>query len=62
VITFHRVLIATAIVFCGGFAVWALAHWVVLQRPGLLALGVVFAAFAAGLSYYLAHLKRFLGR
>jgi hypothetical protein len=62
VIPFHRVLIATGIVFCGGFAVWALAHYAVEPRPGLLVLAVAFAAFAAGLGYYLAHLRRFIGR
>jgi len=62
VITFHRLLIATAIVFCLGFAAWALGTYVGSQRPTMLALSLVFAAFAVGLGYYLVHLKRFLGR
>jgi hypothetical protein len=62
VITFHRLLIATAIVFCVGFAAWALGSYVSSQRLAMLVLGVAFAAFAIGLGYYLTHLKRFLGR
>lgn len=61
-IPFHRLLIATAILFCAGFTLWALARYVALQQPGMLALSLTFAAFAAGLIYYLTHLKRFLGR
>jgi hypothetical protein len=62
VISFHRLLISTAILFCTGFAAWALGNYVGSQRPGMLALSLTFAAFALGLGYYLAHLKRFLGR
>jgi hypothetical protein len=62
VISFHRLLITTAILFCGGFAAWALGTYLASQRPLMLALSLVFAAFAIGLGYYLANLKRFLGR
>jgi hypothetical protein len=62
VIPFHRVLIATAILFCGGFALWALGQYVELKRPGMLALTIVFAFLALALAYYLRNLKRFLGR
>jgi hypothetical protein len=62
VITFHRLLIATAIVFCAGFAAWALGTYLGSQRPAMLALSLAFAAFALALGYYLAHLRRFLGR
>jgi hypothetical protein len=62
VISFHRLLISTAILFCTGFAAWALGNYVGSQRPGMLALSLTFAAFALGLGYYLAHHKRFLGR
>ena len=55
-------LIATAILFCAGFAVWSLADYLASQQVGMLVLCFVFVAFAAGLAYYLAHLKRFLGR
>ena len=61
-IPFHRVLIATAILFCGGFALWALGQYVVLKRPGMLALTIVFAFLSLALAYYLRNLKRFLGR
>ena len=61
-ISFHRVLIATAIVFCAGFAMWALGRYLALQSGGMLALAVTFAVFAAALIYYLTHLRRFLGR
>ena len=61
-IPFHRVLITTAIVFCGGFALWALGQYLVSQRPGMLALAIVFAVLAVALTYYLRNLKRFLGR
>jgi hypothetical protein len=55
VIPFHKLLIGTAVVFCGGFAVWSV--W-----RGSLAVGVAFAVLGAGLGYYLRHLQRFLSR
>ena len=61
-ISFHRLLIATAIVFCGGFAAWALGTYLASHRFLMLALSLVFAGFALGLGYYLVNLKRFLGR
>ena len=61
-IPFHRVLIGTGIVFCSGFALWALSYYLVYQRPGQLIMAVVFGGFAAALAYYLLHLKRFIGR
>lgn len=53
--SFHRLLITTGIVFCAGFAVWSLSReqWV---------LGIGFAVLGAGLTYYLRHLRRFVGR
>jgi hypothetical protein len=53
--SFHRLLITTGIVFCAGFAVWSLwrEQWV---------LGIGFAVLGAGLTYYLRHLRRFVGR
>ena len=61
-IPFHRVLITTAILFCGGFAWWALGQYLVSKRPGMLALVIVFALLAVALAFYLRNLKRFLGR
>jgi hypothetical protein len=62
VIPFHRVLIGAGIVFCAGFALWALSYYVVYQRPWQLAMVIVFGLFAVALGYYLANLKRFIGR
>ncbi len=54
-IPFHRVLITTGIVFCAGFALWALVR-------GQMALGIGFGILGVGLAYYLRHLRRFIGR
>ena len=54
-IPFHKLLIATGVVFCAGFAAWSL--W-----RGAMLLGITFALLAVGLGYYLTNLKRFLGR
>ena len=54
-IPFHRVLITTGILFCAGFAIWSI--W-----RGAMALGIGFGALGVGLTYYLRHLKRFIGR
>jgi hypothetical protein len=61
-IPFHRLLISTAIVFCAGFAAWA--GWSYRQSGEALTLvmAVAFAIAAGALTYYLRHLKRFLGR
>lgn len=61
-IPFHRFLIGTAILFCAGFAAWALAAFRADGAATMLALGVAFAAAAAALIYYLRHLDRFLRR
>jgi len=55
VIPFHRVLITTGIVFCAVFALWGLLR-------GQMVLGVGFGVLGAGLTYYLRHLQRFIGR
>lgn len=60
-IPFHRLLIATAILFCAGFALWALGHYLAEPHPGMAALAAVFALLAIALTYYLWNLKRFLG-
>jgi hypothetical protein len=54
-IPFHRVLITTGIVFCAGFAIWALLR-------GQMTLGIGFGVLGTGLTYYLRHLRRFIGR
>ena len=61
-IIFHRVLIGTAILFCAGFAAWALGAFRSGGGATQLALGVTFAVAAAALGYYLKNLNRFLGR
>ena len=61
-IAFHRFLIATAILFCGGFAVWSIVAYRVDGGLLPLALGVSFALAAGLLGYYLKNLRRFLGR
>lgn len=61
-IGFHKLLIVTAILFCALFAVW---QGVAFARSGgalSLTLATVFALAAAGLTYYLANLQRFLKR
>ena len=61
-IPFHKVLISTGIAFCGGFTLWALWEYVITREPATLALALVFAGLTVALTYYLRHLKRFLGR
>jgi hypothetical protein len=59
-IAFHRFLIATAILFCLGFAVWSLLAFESNGSVGTLVLGGVFVLAAIGLGYYLNHLGKFL--
>jgi hypothetical protein len=62
VIAFHKVLIATAIVFCAFFAVWG---WRDYQHTGTtwsLASSIGFALFAVGFAVYLRFLRRFLAK
>ncbi|HEX9729916.1 MAG TPA: hypothetical protein VGA37_15575 [Gemmatimonadales bacterium] len=61
-IVFHRLLIATAIVFCLGLAVWMVVSFRTDGAPLMLVLGISFGVAALGLSYYLKHLDRFLHR
>jgi len=61
-IPFHRLLIATAIAFCAGFALWSGWDYSRSHSIGTLAVTIVFAAAAVALTYYLRHLTRFLGR
>jgi hypothetical protein len=59
-IRFHRVLIASAIVFCAGFSAWQLLAFSRSGSSAELILGLAFAAAAGGLGVYLAHLRRVL--
>lgn len=61
-IPFHRFLIATAILFCLGLAVWMLAAFRSEGGGLVLGLGIGFAGAAVGLSWYLKNLDRFLHR
>jgi len=62
-ISFHKLLIATAIVFCAGYAGWE-ARVFITGNGGTwsLVLAILFALIAAGFVYYLIHLSRILGR
>jgi hypothetical protein len=60
VIAFHRFLIATAILFCLGFAAWSILAFEAQGGAATLVLGGGFVLAAAGLGYYLNHLGRFL--
>ena len=61
-ISFHRLLITAAILFCGGFAVWEFSAYGGGGEPASLVLAIVFAILTAGLIYYLVNLQRFLDR
>ena len=61
-IPFHRLLISAGIVFCAGFALWALGRYITAKHMSMLFLAVVFALLALALGYYLRNLRRFLGR
>ena len=61
-IPFHRVLISTAIAFCAGFAAWAGVRYRESGGTGTLVLSLGFVLATGALTYYLRHLKRFLGR
>lgn len=61
-IPFHKLLIATGIAFCGGFALWAVWQFVITQSSSSLVLAAIFVGLTLALLYYLRHLKRFIGR
>lgn len=61
-IHFHRFLIATAILFCLGFAAWAIADFRSSGGTWQLGFGIAFLLAAAVLGYYLKNLDRFLHR
>ena len=59
-VSFHKVLITAAILFCGGFAAWEVNRYAT-DGSGSPILAAVFGALAVLLAFYLAHLRRFLG-
>ena len=60
-ISFHRFLIVTAIVFCFGFALWEFIAPASGRGIGAVLLGSVFTLLGLGLVVYLRRLARFLG-
>jgi hypothetical protein len=61
-ITFHRVLISTAIAFCAAMIAWEFAAWRAGAGASALALAGVFALAGIALAFYLINLHRFLHR
>ncbi len=60
-ISFHRILIAAAILFCAGYGAYELLAFTKGGGNGSLVMSGVFFVLTAGLSYYLWRLKHFLG-
>ena len=60
-ISFHRILIAFAILFCAGYGVWELSAFVQGAGTESLLISGLFFVFTAGLAYYLWRLSFFLG-
>lgn len=59
-VSFHRALILTAIVFCLGFAGWELQAYRTGGDTAALLLSAVFGLLGIGLTVYLARLASFL--
>jgi membrane protein implicated in regulation of membrane protease activity len=59
-ILFHRLLIATGIVFCAVFAAWEFGAYTRAGGAKSLILAIVFALLAVALSWYLKRLARVL--
>ena len=60
-ISFHRLLIATGIVLCGGFAMWEFNHAMSGGGASDFVVGTIFVLFTIGLAVYLKNLAHFLG-
>ena len=60
-VSFHRGLIAVAIVFCIGYGIWELAAFGRTGSDTSLLVGVVFIILGVALAVYLSRLRRFLG-
>lgn len=59
-VPFHKLLIASAIVFCAGFSAWQLLRFTRSGGTLDLILGLAFALAAGLLIVYLMHLRRIL--
>lgn len=59
-VSFHKFLIATAILFSAGFAVRQLAEYRASRDVWALLTAIVLAGAAAAFAYYLGHLRGFL--
>lgn len=59
-LTFHRILIATMVAFLGWFGWLQAARWQAQGGRVALLLVVASGAAAAGLTWYLTHLKRYV--
>ncbi|MBM4016467.1 MAG: hypothetical protein FJ293_16085 [Planctomycetes bacterium] len=59
-LTLHRILITTMIVFLGYFGWWQARRWQREDDAGALALVVACGLAAAALTWYLSHLKRYV--
>ena len=60
-VSFHRFLIATAIVFCLGYGAWELNGVADGAGSSAFIQGTVFIVLGLALGVYLRHLGRFLG-
>jgi len=60
-ISFHRLLIATAIMFCAGFAFWEFDDALNGGGTQAFVIGTIFVLLTGGLGVYLKNLERFLG-
>ena len=61
-ILFHRLLIGSFIVFALAFAGWSFVTYRTSGSSMALSMALLSTVAAAGFSYYLRHLQRFLGR
>lgn len=59
-LTAHKILITTAVVFFFGFALWELRNYFAGDNPWALARGALYFLVAAGFGVYLRHLGRWL--
>lgn len=60
IVTFHRILIGTAVLCAAGFAVWQYLDYRRTGDPGALWIAAAALCLSGLLAYYLRHLKRFL--